>query len=314
MKNNGFSLIEISVVVLIVSVMASSSLSLLGRKNNAEDRSNTRQKLEFISRAIQVYFDKNGKLPCPGRYNSTVNDQNGHFGAAVAGGSSFCVDDAEPPSGIKLYAGDGNKANILGGIVPFIALGISPEYVFDEWGRRITYIVDRDLTKATTYATAQANIEVRDLSYNNPSNDAGDHALWRQPKNSEVNSSVVDCRDETGQTTISPEGDYTTQIPVCVAFALISHGPNGHGAVAANGANFVTSAFARLYEGENYEWENALEPTGLGHSFNDVIIKMPVNEVYSADAQDGGYFDDIVIYREKELIDNQYQNYNAENE
>ncbi len=300
-KLSGFSLIEISVVVVIVSVIASSSLSLLGKSNKADDTNKTKSKLEFVSRAIQVYRNKNDKLPCPAQYNKYVN--NASFGKPVFDESSGnCVDVEAIPNGIAFYAGNSSKANIVGGMIPFVELGIPPHFAFDSWGRRITYLVDQDLTKTSTYSSSIPNIEVRDLSYNDPRNSAEDHSLWRKPKANEVNSSVEDCRDETGATDISPSGSYAVKIPVCVSFALISHGQNGYYGVKSGGQNIVNTT-----QYGPYEWENALNPDSSGGGgqllFNDIIINMPEDDVYESDATDGGYFDDIIIYREKDLMD-----------
>lgn len=292
----GFSLIEISIVVLIVSVMASSALSILGKKNNAQNKQRTTEKLEFISRAIQVYFNENRSLPCPAKYNTAVTSSE--FGKSISGGGDFCVSPVAVPDGYVFYAGDDDQANILAGNLPTVDLGIPPEYAFDEWGRRLTYVVDMDLTNSDDYPSSDAHIEIRDLSYNNPTNTANDHSLWRQPTTSEVNGSVVDCRDETGNTTISPAGDYSVPIPVCVAFLVISHGSNGESAVEPQGSTFVSAAYYGPFEAENSLSEQDV-------SFNDVFIKMPMNEIYDDDPTNGGYFDDIIVYREKEVLNNE---------
>lgn len=295
-KKAGFSLIEVSIVVLIVSVMASSSLKLLGKKNNASDKAKTSKKLQFVSRALQVYYDEHNKLPCPARYDLKVTNAN--FGSvATTNNSAPC--SISNVSEISIYRGNENRANIMIGAIPFVTLGIPPRYMFDEWGRKITYMVDGDAV-LDNVTDSVFHIEVRDVS-GGIANNAEAHSLWRSPKTSEIDSAVEDCRDESGNTSISVD-NYGVQIPICPVFALISHGPNGHRAVKPNNGNFVNAAIHGPFEKEN-----SIKPTPGGLP-DDVIINMPANDNYDDTTQEtGGYFDDIIVYREFERLENESQ-------
>jgi len=280
-KQAGFSLIEISVVVLIVSVVASSSLNLLGKKNNADNKSKTEKRLRHISKAIQVYYNTNKKLPCP---------------ASFANGQSVpsCADLGTIPSGIWQYDGTSDKANIVGGFVPFVTLGLPPHLTVDEWDRRISYIVDADLT----IDEATFNAQIPHIEITNPTssdNNYGSHSIFRNPKADELETTVESCRDESGGTDITVD-NLTDKIPVCMAFTLISSGANGYKAYTIQG-NLITGALGN----GPYDLENSLVGDE-GGSFDDVLVQVPEDtEVGSAN-----YFDDILVYRSKGKIISEY--------
>jgi len=272
---NGFSLIEISIVVLIVSVVASSSLNLIGRKNDAENIANTEKRMRFIANALQVYFNSNAKLPCPANYE---------VGSYVSGEGIDCNDTGTlVDSNLSEYEGSSSKANILGGFIPYIDIGIPPEFTIDEWGRRITYIVDKDAT-GPDVATETAHIEIQA-----PDGDGAtdDHAVFRSPTTAEIATSVVDCRDETGATTITIESPYT-EIPECAAFLLVSHGKNGYLGFTQKDAIITNTIYSSSLEAGN---GLAVEVSGTINTFDDKFNQLPENT-----EDESNYFDDILVY------------------
>ncbi|HIJ84873.1 MAG TPA: prepilin-type N-terminal cleavage/methylation domain-containing protein, partial [Magnetococcales bacterium] len=64
-KNSGFSLVEISVVILIVAVLLGSSVVSYSKMNDKQQRQKTEYLIEEVQRALIGYAITNGYLPCP---------------------------------------------------------------------------------------------------------------------------------------------------------------------------------------------------------------------------------------------------------
>ncbi len=144
----GFSLIEMSVVILIVGLIAGAGFSILNSSLNRNDYSNTKAKITEIKRAMQRYYTKNSKLPCPANR------------AAKYGDSDY---------GTDAYSGSCTTASIVGntvrisnlvrqGAVPTRALDLADEMMYDEYGMKFTYAV----TEAATTSAADGIITIND--------------------------------------------------------------------------------------------------------------------------------------------------------
>ena len=96
-----------------------------------------------------------------------------------------------------------SAGSVVGGVIPTKSLGLADNYAFDDWGRRITYVVD---TRATQNITC-VDLETPNLQY--PYSGLGGIAI----------------ENTTGGTVLDN-----------VMAAYISHGPDGHGAFPAQGS------------------------------------------------------------------------------
>lgn len=143
MKRNGFSLVEMSIVLLIMATVLSSLLPTITEGTKIKASETTIKHLEAIESALKAYYMSNVALPCPAPINAAVNT------------SGFGVED----SGANCQAGAaatryGVAGNVVGGGVPTKTLGLADEYAFDGWGRRIAYHVDHQATETATFASA----------------------------------------------------------------------------------------------------------------------------------------------------------------
>src|SRR5207237_6768383 len=127
----------------------------------------------------------------------TVPDAN-HFTRKTVSGAN--VDS----SAYGAYT-SGGTATLEGvaGVIPTKSLNLPDEYAFDEWGRRITYLVDPRATKESTCYTLQ-----------------------NYPTNNGTGGVMVQTKDING----------TVNTTDSVMYAYISHGPDGHGAFPAQGS------------------------------------------------------------------------------
>jgi prepilin-type N-terminal cleavage/methylation domain-containing protein len=284
---NGFSLIELAVVMLVVSVMSASALNLVSDSTSSQKVVSTKDKLNHITKAIQVYINKNNMLPCPAQSDLGFNEAS--FGKSVTTSSgTVCVTSST-------YAqtdASTTNLNIVAGSVPVLTLGLPADYMFDEWKRRISYVVDQDMITSANWIDLSIRPNIRIMK--GKSGGSKVDAMFRSPTESELSTNLAYCYDTGSNQSIS---GYTTQIPICAAFALVSHGPNGHRAMNAKGNDWR----AALKKGTDEE-ENTSYSISLGEAFDNVFYDLDLEL-----KNNSNYFDDIITYRSKY----QLRGYNA---
>ncbi|PIX76001.1 MAG: prepilin-type cleavage/methylation domain-containing protein, partial [Rhodocyclales bacterium CG_4_10_14_3_um_filter_68_10] len=119
-RSGGFSLAELAIVLLVVSVLLGGLLMPLSAQIESRNIEETRHRLDEIREALLGYAAANGRLPCP---------------------ATAASNGAEDP------AGGGDCAVAYAGFVPGKTLGIvtldAGGYALDAWGNRIGYAVAR---------------------------------------------------------------------------------------------------------------------------------------------------------------------------
>lgn len=176
----GFTLVELSIVVAIVAVLVGGTLMLGGARLDQQRVNGTKERLNLIERALKNYAEINGRLPCPAdsrltRADTDYGQASAPYGDCVSGATS------SPHS----------SGEVVSGAIPFIELALPADLMFDNWGRKFTYVVDRRYTAS--------------------------NAARMNAQNSKCGSIVVaDAVD--------------TDITSNAMFILLSHGRDGHGA------------------------------------------------------------------------------------
>lgn len=133
-----FSLIELSVVILIISILITGILaSTVSGVENAKVRV-TREKMDDLYIALANYLAIYKKLPCPASLSTAKGSAN--YGNPV-GSDGSCTG-----TGII------SSTNIVSGMIPTKVLGISPEIGEDSWGSKLIYFVDNRYTSTTGIA------------------------------------------------------------------------------------------------------------------------------------------------------------------
>jgi len=145
-----FSLIELSIVLLISSILMTGALSIsVNAVNNAKIKE-TKDRINKIYIAMGQYLLVNKKLPCPAEIKkSKTNDSD--YGVASAGDAS-CNNGANTSA----YT-SGNKGY---GMVPVQNLGLPLDMAEDGFGNKFAYIVDKNMTSSTTWAATDSSITV----------------------------------------------------------------------------------------------------------------------------------------------------------
>lgn len=282
-NNGGFSLLELSVVISITAIVVATTVNVIGDRTTENRNLDSFGKLEYISRALQVYATANTELPCPADITDALNDNN--FGVADCD-SALESDEA---------------GDVHGGMVPVTTLGLPTEYAFDEWGRRIVYVVDENMTNSSGWLSSsiKPNIYINGIL----ANGSEYSILNRTPTKDELGTTVDNCTGGSGVVVGATEYDET--IPVCAAYLLLSHGKNGSIAVdSKGGSNLITSAaIIGTDEKENSIHENET----LGIVFDNKFIDKDLNDANLAISSGGSalnteYFDDILLYRTKRQV------------
>ncbi len=162
-QKQGFSLIELSIVLVIIGVILSSIIPLASAHVDVKKIETTREKLVVIQKALNLYATLNKALPCPA--SKTAAPDSANFGLA-----SDCT--AAPVAGVTQIGTDPNYVRV--GAVPVRALNLPEAMMFDSWNNRFTYAVTRAATGA---ALADGIISVTDAN-NNPVTSPASSAVY----------------------------------------------------------------------------------------------------------------------------------------
>lgn len=133
---SGFTLIEMAVVLLIVTLLLGGLLVPLSTQIEQRKISETQKLLEDAKEALIGFALANGRLPCPASANSNGQE------SFAAGGSAV----------------DGKCSNFFDGFLPAATLGFTPVdsngYAIDGWGlaqNRIRYAVANTTVNTFTF-------------------------------------------------------------------------------------------------------------------------------------------------------------------
>lgn len=145
----GFSLMELTVVLAIVTLLLGGLLTPLAAQRDVAAASETQRQLADIRDALLGFAIASERLPCP------ASDSSG-------GRESFCVSatGACTPTTVEAtptVLAHGRCSNWYDGFVPAVSLGLAPldaqGYLLDGWASRIRYAVS---TSNNSYAFTQS--------------------------------------------------------------------------------------------------------------------------------------------------------------
>lgn len=125
---NGFTLAELAIVLVIVALLISGMLVPLAAQRDVQNLNETERQLSEIREALLGFAASHGRLPCPA---------------------------APPPAGgTESPVGTGACTNAANGFVPAATLGLGPTdpqgYMVDPWGNPIHYSVYSNTISALT--------------------------------------------------------------------------------------------------------------------------------------------------------------------
>ncbi len=137
-KCAGFSIIELSIVLSIIALIAVSALAIGAAKLDETRTRITKERMEYIMDTLDLFVDEFNYIPCPSDISLAPDDNNfGDGRTSPPTGTGYCIAE---------NGNDGAVTNVIYGGLPVKQLAISYDMSRDGWGRRFTYVVDEDVT------------------------------------------------------------------------------------------------------------------------------------------------------------------------
>ena len=266
-SESGFSLTELTIVLVIVSLLIALAMPVSTAYMTSENRSATTKRIANIQTALVNFTMANRRLPCSA--NGTLAFDHVDAGKETRDGSGYCT------------------SNQASGVVPWRTLGMSAADGTDAWGNQITYRVGYTLTldnmldmsacdPAGTKAASAGRCDTSAIGGSFVASNYTAPAQYLTNKGLNVSD---------GASTIM---DYTTTNGA--AYVLISHGENRYGALVPSTGVLGTAAVGvpGNLEAPNQNTAALTVTAGVPPTLNDAP--------YRTAAEVTTYFDDIVAY------------------
>src|ERR1017187_982628 len=196
----GFTLLELSIVLVLIAVIMSGGLAILTSSLQASQFNATVDRMDAIEKTLLEYAVANNRIPCPSDLTQAVGSATyGMEAGAGAGSSPGTATGACTGASMLPQANFKTASGMVEGGVPTRALQLPDDYMYDGWGRRFRYA-------AASATTATGSLP------------AGVPSLCGSA------ASGITVNDVTGAARTT-----------AAIYALISHGSNGHGAYTSGG-------------------------------------------------------------------------------
>ncbi len=203
-RRGAFTLLELSIVIVIIGLLISMGFSISKKMIDTAKLSATQNRMDAIEKSLSTFFQKNGRLPCPGDESLQISSANYGLEASAAG-LDTCAGGAIAAS----YTTNATYVRKAAeGSVPVLTLGLPKDFMYDGWGRKIAYAVNPVMT-TSGYARDYFPLK---------------HSV---------------CATNTAIRIKDASGAYRSSSAV---YALISYGLNGHGGYGNDGARYNKGA------------------------------------------------------------------------
>lgn len=130
---SGFTLIELTIVLVIVALLIGGMLVPLSAQRDLQNTSDTQKQLSLISEALLGFAAAQNRMPCPATATSNGRESFCTNAAGACGSEQFVVQ------------AHGRCTDFFNGFVPAATLGLSPTdeqgFAIDSWGNRIRYAI-----------------------------------------------------------------------------------------------------------------------------------------------------------------------------
>lgn len=267
-RENGFTLVELAVVMAIVALLLGTMMVTLSAQTDQRNIEDTRRRLEQARELLLTHAIVKGRLPCPARYASSASHSSGMESfcvAAATGHTTTC-------SGTETVAEQthGTCSNHYDGYLPAATIGFQQTdadgFAVDAWGNRIRYAVARSIASGTCSGTAPPNLFTTMFTSKTYLQTYG---ITCQP------DKLIVCKSGTG---IGADdcGSQANQImsQSLVVGLLFSTGKNG----AIGGAG--TDEAANIDGNSVFVWHTPAPSTATNGEFDDQMLWIPVGEFY----------------------------------
>jgi len=226
-RNSGFTLIEITMVMLIIVLLMTGLLPTITSQIDMQRSTETRKNMSDINEALMGYAIVNGRLPCPAQASLATGTTNAGLEALTTSAPITCACQAASGSNDTVAHASNNIAcaeTSITGVIPWVTLGIKET---DAWERRYTYRVTSRFADQIAANTTNCS-----------------PALTTPP----VASSFALCSPGVPDVISAATGG--TAVASNVPAIFLSHGKNGLGAYLRDGSQLPVGA-------DNDELENS---------------------------------------------------------
>ena len=244
-KQRGFTLAEVAVVVLIVGLLLGGLLGTYTTQIDLSRTAETKKTLETARDALIGFAAANGRLPCPATVNPPHATTSNGVEAPLGGGA--CAVSGGGMPGV--------------GFFPAATLALTPTdsqgYLIDSWGNRIRYAVTNSGTPPAEFTT-QGQIRTK-LIDGDPTTPSPDLRI---------------CTTSTGASSTTCSGTSTT-LTISAVAVIFSTGKNG--ATGGTGADESKNL-------DNDRVFISHEPTPAGAAngeFDDIVIWLSPSILYN---------------------------------
>jgi type II secretory pathway pseudopilin PulG len=138
-QNLAFSMIELSVVILIIALLMFGSFSSSGIVNSAKEKV-TKDRMKVIYEEMGKFLLQKKRLPCPASIKLPRGDIN--YGKEIRSSSQECYTTNQADNGV--YSSNATDSlNLVYGMVPIYDLNLGADFAEDAFGNKINYFMDK---------------------------------------------------------------------------------------------------------------------------------------------------------------------------
>lgn len=259
----GFSLVELAIVVLIVSILLTMGLAAFSVQVDTAALSATQKRQEAIKDALIAYLRKNRRLPCP--------ETTGLAGGGTSPTGRENRTNGLPPDPSFLCTS-------YVGTLPWLDLGLPKDAALDGYGNFHTYFVSSAAAGDPDWTLTANPGMTTGFGTGSPGRFAITH---------------------NGQTTGVDASLYP--LPALAAVVLVSHGKNGFGAITEKGTRNVDSADASELANQPPVAAAAAQlwspqvSAPIDYSAMGMRPPAVTNTLVTGSTTAGGTFDDVVL-------------------
>ena len=266
--NNGFTLIETAVVLVIFGIMASAAFGFVNSQLQQSRINSTKIKQDAIKNALISFISRNSRLPCPA------------VASLAPGAVGYGVEAATPGTCAGTIINGTGASRVTSGIVPFSSLGLTDDAASDGYYNRITYIVTLSATN-TNSDTVAGMLGSISIHTQTPA------AIGLPAVGNQVNYCMP------------VGGNYN---PCAAVAALISHGNNGFGAYSEAGVQQALPAGPDELENANADSKLVMHDysNNAANPFDDIVLPLSATDLLGL-LEIKGSMDDTTTAMNKKL-------------
>lgn len=245
----GFTLVELTVVLVIVALLIGGMLVPLSAQRDVQSSGDTQRQLAAAQEALLGFATTQGRLPCPATATSN-------------GREAFCTNSSGGCGGeLYAYPGHGRCADDFNGFIPAATLGLSPTdgqgFAVDGWGFRLRYAVSNNAAGAVSFPFTTAS---------------GLKTAWANPALIQPDLRVcATSTNITGAGTAAADCPAADQLANGAVAVVLSSGRNGGGAPGSNDelANGTASG------------DRVFVSAPVSDAFDDLLLWLSPNILYN---------------------------------